>query len=171
MKKKFKFILESGAFLNKQFCENCWACNFFSIWLRMLISFLNDVDDIQLILDFKNCFGKYHSMFFFGHHLLHNINYWANLTLTISQNVLWFWFRPLLCMLWKEYTYISCIDCENLLWCLSCEFCSRNGSIISSLQNINVFTFWTFKRHCNWFLKSSHWKLFFNNKLPIDFLI
>ena len=28
----------------------------------MLISFLNDVD-IQLILDFKNSFGKYHPVF------------------------------------------------------------------------------------------------------------
>ena len=36
-----------------------WACNFFPIWLRSLISFLNDVD-IQLILEFKNRIGKYH---------------------------------------------------------------------------------------------------------------
>ena len=35
------------------FCKNSRACNFFAIWLRMLISFLNEVD-IQLILEFKN---------------------------------------------------------------------------------------------------------------------
>ena len=30
----------SGAFLDKKFCKNLRACNFFAIWLRMLISFL-----------------------------------------------------------------------------------------------------------------------------------
>ena len=44
---------------------------FFAIWLRMLISFLND-EDIQLLSEFKNTFRKYHlvcsknSLVFFG---------------------------------------------------------------------------------------------------------
>ena len=61
IKKKQKKILEPGTFSDKQFCENCRACHFFAIWLRMLISFLNDVGR-QLILKFKNSFGKYHSV-------------------------------------------------------------------------------------------------------------
>ena len=35
---------------------------FFSIRLKMLISFLND-GDIQLILEFKKSFGKYYPVF------------------------------------------------------------------------------------------------------------
>ena len=60
-KKKYlkKIFLEQGAFSDKQFCENCRACNFFAIWLRIIFSFLNDVD-IQLILEYKISFGKYH---------------------------------------------------------------------------------------------------------------
>ena len=45
------------------------VCNFFAIRLRMLISFLNDVD-IKLISELKNSLGKYHPVFhknpFFG---------------------------------------------------------------------------------------------------------
>ena len=44
-------------FWTSGFAKNEGACNFFAIWLRMLILFLNDVD-IQLILEFKNSFGK-----------------------------------------------------------------------------------------------------------------
>ena len=56
----FKFRktnLEPDAFSDKQFCENCQACNFLAI-----ISFLNDmwILDIQLILEFENSLGKYH---------------------------------------------------------------------------------------------------------------
>ena len=47
-----KKILELGAFLDKQFYENYRACNFYSIWLRMLVSFLN-ARDVQLDLKFK----------------------------------------------------------------------------------------------------------------------
>ena len=50
--------LELGAFSDKQFCEIAGPV-FFPLWLKMLISFLNDVD-IQLTLEFKNIFGKYH---------------------------------------------------------------------------------------------------------------
>ena len=57
-KKKFNInFLELGSFLHTQFCKNWWACNFFAIWLRMLILFSNDVD-IQLILEFEISFGK-----------------------------------------------------------------------------------------------------------------
>ena len=57
-----EIFLEPSAFSDKQFCENCKACNLFAIRLRMLFSFLNDVY-ILLILEFKNSFGKYHSIF------------------------------------------------------------------------------------------------------------
>ena len=53
--------MELGDFSYKQFYENLRASNFFGLWLRMLISFLNDVN-IQLILKFKHSFGKYHSV-------------------------------------------------------------------------------------------------------------
>ena len=39
-----KFFLEPGTFSYKQFCENYKACNFFAIWLRIYISFLNNLD-------------------------------------------------------------------------------------------------------------------------------
>ena len=48
--------------MDKKFGKNWWACNFFAIWLRMLISFLNEVDK-QLILEFKYWFRKYHLVF------------------------------------------------------------------------------------------------------------
>ena len=38
------------------------ACNFFAIWLRMLISFLNDVE-IKIISEFNDSFGKYYPVF------------------------------------------------------------------------------------------------------------
>ena len=56
-----KNFLEQGAFSYKQIAKNAGPVTF-SILLRMLISFLNDVD-IQLILEFKNSFGKYHPVF------------------------------------------------------------------------------------------------------------
>ena len=40
------------------------------IWLRMLISFLNDVE-IQLILEFKYIFGKYYSWMVFVWNMLY----------------------------------------------------------------------------------------------------
>ena len=46
----------------KQFCKYGHDRNFFAIRLRMLISVLNNVD-IQLILELKNSFGKYHPVF------------------------------------------------------------------------------------------------------------
>ena len=49
-------------FLDKQFCKNLRACNFFAIQLRMLISFLNDAD-IKTISEFKESFGKYYPVF------------------------------------------------------------------------------------------------------------
>ena len=56
-----KAFLEPGAFLDKHFCENCQACNFFAIWLRVLISFLNDVSR-DYTLNFRKSFGKKHSV-------------------------------------------------------------------------------------------------------------
>ena len=47
---------------NKQFLNIDEVCNFFAIRLIMLVSFLNDVD-IQLIVEFKDSFKKYHSVF------------------------------------------------------------------------------------------------------------
>ena len=40
----YGIILKKNAFLTKQYCRNWRACNFFAIWVRMLISFLIDVD-------------------------------------------------------------------------------------------------------------------------------
>ena len=42
--------------------ENLRSFSFFAIWLRMLISFLNDADIIT-ILEFKDSFGKYYPVF------------------------------------------------------------------------------------------------------------
>ena len=44
----WNWILKNLFFLHipdwyKQFCKYWWVCNFFAIWLRMLILFLNDV--------------------------------------------------------------------------------------------------------------------------------
>ena len=34
----------SQVLLQTSSISNCWACNFFTLWIRMLISFLNDMD-------------------------------------------------------------------------------------------------------------------------------
>ena len=47
-------------FSDKQFCENLRACNFFAIWLEVLISDYND-GDIGCSPEFKNGSGKYDS--------------------------------------------------------------------------------------------------------------
>ena len=54
-------FLQPGPFSEKEFRENIRACNSFGILLRMLISFLNEMD-IQLILEFKDSFGKSHQL-------------------------------------------------------------------------------------------------------------
>ena len=57
-----KNFLEPDAFLTKQYCRNLRACNFFAIWVRMLIFFLIDVD-IKLLLEFKDSYGKFCPVF------------------------------------------------------------------------------------------------------------
>ena len=49
-----KYFLKPSAFSDKQFCKNLRVCNCL-LWLRMLISFLNDVD-IKVIFEFIHSF-------------------------------------------------------------------------------------------------------------------
>ena len=69
------------------------ACNFFALWLRMLISYLNDVG-IGCSLEFKNGFGKYdqassknRSMYFFMRHTV--------FTLTLTRSNVFAWLSSL----------------------------------------------------------------------------
>ena len=57
-----KYFFYTALTALKQFCENWQACNLFTIWLRMLTSFLNAVDK-QLILKFINSFLKFCPVF------------------------------------------------------------------------------------------------------------
>ena len=86
-----KKLLRARFFWNKEFCENCRACNLFSI---MLIYFFNDVD-IQLILEFKSIFSKYHPVFpknpkgrFLGHPLHISITHNMKSIQMIRQSLL-----------------------------------------------------------------------------------
>ena len=60
---KSKKLLRAGAFLDNKFCKNRLAYNFFAIWLRMLISFWNDVH-IGCCLELINGLWKYKPVFF-----------------------------------------------------------------------------------------------------------